>query len=202
MYALAVLELLFAPIPGEVVMALAGFLASRGSMGFWHAVIAGTSGNLTGALVQYWLGLKVARPVLLRLGRYLLFSERDLEAAERFFLRRGFTAVLVGRIVPGVRSVVSIPAGAARMKVPAFAAATLAGSLPWNLIFVYAGFMLGENWPRLLEYSRYLDTVGALALLSASAYVAVKLVQRNRRACASHTSSTPRAPSGTRRGGT
>lgn len=199
LYALTVLELLFAPIPGEAVMALAGLLASKGGATLWQVVAIGTLGNLTGAHVQYLLGLKVARPVLVKLGRYIFISERDLEAAEEFFRKRsGFAAVVAGRLVPGVRSVISIPAGMARMSVQAFATATFVGSLPWNAIFAYFGYVLGENWHLVQMYFRYLDVAGGLAIAALSLYAVLKLVERNRRACASRSESTPPVLSGRR----
>jgi len=174
--AVSAAELLLAPIPGEAVMVLAGFLASRGAFKLHEAVLAGSLGNLAGSLAEYLLGLYLARPALLRLGRYLFISERELELAERFFRSRsGFAAVLVGRIVPGIRSVISFPAGIARMNPLSFTLATLAGSLPWNALFAYLGYMLGENWQVVLAYSRLIDMVGVLALLAAAAYLLAKL---------------------------
>jgi len=178
LFLLAVAELLLAPIPGEAVLALAGFLASRGVVGLAEAVLVGTLGNLAGALAEYWLGLRVARPALLKLGKYLMVSERDLEAAEEFFRRRGAPAVFLGRFVPGVRSLMGFPAGMARMNPVVFAAATFAGSLPWNAAFAYAGYVLGERWSEVLRYSSYLDLAGAAALALAAAYLAAKFLKR------------------------
>ena len=87
-------------------------------MGLAEAVLVGTLGNLAGSLIEYWLGLRVARPALLKLGKYLMIGERDLEAAEEFFRRRGALAVFLGRFVPGVRSLMGFPAGMARMNRP------------------------------------------------------------------------------------
>ncbi|MEM1869954.1 MAG: DedA family protein [Thermofilaceae archaeon] len=203
LYVLAVLELLLAPIPGEVVMALAGLLASRGDVALWQVVTVGTLGNLTGSFIQYLLGWKIARPVLIKLLKRFFIDERDLEKAERFFSQRsGFAAVAGGRLVPGVRSVISLPAGMARMSLPAFTAATLIGSLPWNTIFAYLGFVLGENWHVVRTYSTYLDIAGAAVLAALTVYIALKLAERSRRARANRTQSTPPAPSGTREVGT
>ena len=202
--ALMALELLIPPIPGEAVMALAGFLAGRGEVELWQAVAAGTFGTVVGALAQYLLGAKVARPALVRLGRYVMFSERDLEAAEELFRRRGFLAVVLGRLVPGVRSVISIAAGVVRMSASAFLAATLAGSLPWNAAFAYAGYVLGENWYIVRAYSDYIDAAGALIVSAAAAYALLRLAGRARcrRGCSSRTSSAPRGSSGRFGGGT
>jgi len=180
LFLLAVAELLVAPIPGEAVFALAGFLSSRRAMGLAEAVLVGTLGNLAGSLIEYWLGLRVARPALLKLGKYLMIGERDLEAAEEFFRRRGALAVFLGRFVPGVRSLMGFPAGMARMNPAVFAAAIFSGSLPWNAAFALAGYALGERWSEVLRYSSYLDLAGAAALALAAVYLAAKLIKRRR----------------------
>jgi membrane protein DedA with SNARE-associated domain len=180
LFLLAVAELLVAPIPGGAVFALAGFLSSRGAMGLAEAVLVGTLGNLAGALIVYWLGLRAARPALLKLGKYLMIGERDLEAAEEFFRRRGALAVFLGSFVPGVRSLMGFPAGMARMNPAVFAAAIFSGSLPWNAAFALAGYALGERWSEVLRYSSYLDLAGAAALALAAVYLAAKLIKRRR----------------------
>jgi len=178
LFLLAVAELLVAPIPGEAAFALAGFLSSRGAMRLTEAVLVGTFGNLAGALIEYWLGSRVARPALLKLGKYLTVGEKELEAAEEFFRRRGAPAVFLGRFVPGVRSLMGFPAGMARMNPAVFAAATFSGSLPWNAAFAYAGYVLRERWSVVLLYSTYLDVAGAIALALAGVYFAAKLLKR------------------------
>ncbi|MCC6040038.1 MAG: DedA family protein [Thermofilum sp.] len=176
LFALSAAELLLAPIPGEIVIALAGFLSSRGVYGLHEVILAGSLGNLVGSAAEYLLGLYLARPALLRLGRYLFIEEEDIARAEGFFRgRSGFAAVLVGRMVPGIRSVIGFPAGMARMNPLSFALATVAGSLPWNTFFAYLGYTLGERWQILLSYSSLVDAVGALALLAAAAYVLARL---------------------------
>lgn len=180
LFALSVAELLFAPIPGEVVMALAGFTARRGLMHLMEAVVAGTLGNMTGAVIQYYIGVSAAKPLILKLGRYFMIKEADLERAEEFFRKRGAVAVFTGRLIPGLRSVISFPAGMARMKAQYFVTATFAGSLPWNALFVYAGFFLGENWRMILAYSELLDVIGLSVILALSGYLAFKLWRRDR----------------------
>ncbi|MCS7104125.1 MAG: DedA family protein [Thermofilaceae archaeon] len=180
LFALSVAELLFAPIPGEVVMTLAGFTARRGLMHLIEAVVAGTLGNLTGAVIQYYIGVSAAKPLILKLGRYFMIKEADLERAEEFFRKRGAVAVFTGRLIPGLRSVISFPAGMARMKAQYFVTATLAGSLPWNALFVYTGFFLGENWRIILAYSELLDAIGLSVILTLTGYLVFKLWRRDR----------------------
>jgi len=176
LFAVSAAELLLAPIPGEAVMALAGFLASRGVFGLHETILVGSLGNLAGSLIEYFLGLHLARPALLRLGKYLLISERDLTLAEEFFRSKsGFAAVFVGRMIPGIRSVIGFPAGIARMNPLSFALATITGSLPWNALFACLGYLLGERWQVVLAYSNLVDAVGVLALLAAAAYLLARI---------------------------
>lgn len=175
--ALTALELLIAPIPGEAIMAFAGFLISSGRFGFAEVLLAGATGNLLGSLISYWIGLKLGRPALLRVGKYLGFSERDLKAAEDFFQRRGSLAVLAGRLVPGLRSVISFPAGIAKMDLQLFIVFTLLGSAVWNALFIYIGFLLGERWSEITAYSEYLDAAGVAVLALLGVYLAWRLFE-------------------------
>jgi membrane protein DedA with SNARE-associated domain len=149
------IESVVIPIPSELVLPFAGFLAAdptsieplTGSP--WTVpllVIAATIGSLLGALVAYAIGYFGGRPLLLRWGRVLRFTEDDLTRTERFFDRWGAWAAFFGRMVPVVRSLVSFGAGVGRMPLVPFAVFTVLGSIPWNLALVLAGFLLGENW--------------------------------------------------------
>ncbi len=169
-FALMALESALVPVPSEAVMPFAGFLVSRGVFGFWETVAAGSLGNLAGSLAAYWLGARYGRPLLERYGRYLLISGEELDAVEEFFWRHGDAAVFLGRLMPAVRTVISFPAGMARMPLARFAALTFLGSVPWNAALTYAGVVLGEHWRLVEELGVYLDAavvagVVALALL-------------------------------------
>lgn len=179
LFALATLEILIPPIPSGAITALAGFLAGRGLLHPIVSLFVCTAGNAVGGLVQYWLGLRFARPALLRWGKYLTVSEKDLARAEEFFRRRGVLAVVASCFVPGIRSLMGFPAGVARMSPLVFAAAVFVGNLPWNAAFIYAGYALGEHWDLVLHYSSLLDLVGALALSLALAYLLFRLVKRS-----------------------
>lgn len=175
-FLLMVLESALVPIPSEVVMVFAGFLVYRGRFGLIESVAAGSLGNLVGSLLAYYLGLSAGRSFLLRYGRYLLVSEHHLLAAERFFQRSGRLAVFVGRMLPAVRTVISFPAGVARMSVRDFTVLTFLGSIPWNLLLVTAGYYLGENWWLVESYAPLLDAlgVGLLLLLAACYFLRVR----------------------------
>jgi len=146
---LMALENLFPPIPSELILPFAGFLVGRGEIGFLPALVASTAGSLSGALILYALGRWGGRNLILRYGRYLRVKEADLDHAEGWFDKYDEWVVLFGRMVPGVRSVVSIPAGMLRTPFLRFVLLTTAGSAAWNTLLLGAGWYLGENWQQI-----------------------------------------------------
>ncbi|MGI8866193.1 MAG: DedA family protein [Rubrobacteraceae bacterium] len=143
------LENLFPPIPSELILPLAGFLVGREELGWVQALVGSTTGSLLGAYVLYGLGRWGGRPLVLRFGRVLRVTERELDRAERWFDRFGSAVVLFARMLPGARSVVSIPAGTLQMPLGRFTVLTVAGSALWNTLLIGAGYLLGENWSRV-----------------------------------------------------
>jgi len=154
--ALMFLENLFPPIPSELVMPLAGFLAARGEMDALLVVVIGTAGSVSGALPWYWLGRHVNKPRLLHLaerhGHWLTVDTDEVEAAYRWFRHKGWRAVLFGRLMPGIRTLISIPAGMAGMRLSWFLALTTAGSLLWTGFLTGAGFLLENQYQRVHAY--------------------------------------------------
>ena len=167
------LENVITVIPSELVLPLAGFLASQGRLWLPGVVVAATVGSVAGALVMYafgyWLGEPRVRVLVRRYGRWVFVSESDLDRALEWFREHGALAVLVGRLVPSVRSLVSIPAGICHMALGRFAAYTAIGSAIWNSALIGLGWLLGENWPVVSVYARWLEyavlVVVALAVL-------------------------------------
>jgi membrane protein DedA with SNARE-associated domain len=146
------LENLVPPIPSEAILPLAGFRARTGAINLWVAWPAATLGSVLGALSLYGLGAWLGYDRLHRLaGRrwFILTSQKDLDRGERTFARHGGKMVLLGRCVPLIRSVVSIPAGIARMPLPRFLALTAIGSGVWNALFIGLGWIMGEHWDRV-----------------------------------------------------
>ena len=141
-----VAENLVPPIPSEVVLPLAGFEVSRGNLAFTLTVLAATAGSLIGALILYAIGRYGGRPAVDRWGRVLRVSQHDVDRAETWFERYGDWVVLFSRMVPLLRSVVSIPAGILEMRVVRFVVLTAIGSLVWNILLVGAGYLLGNRW--------------------------------------------------------
>lgn len=150
------LENIFPPIPSELVMPLAGFATAQGTMSFWPVVVAGTIGSLAGAYVWYRVGMAIGHQRLWDWvddhGRWLTLSRRDLDRAQQWFDDRGGTAVLVGRLIPGVRTLISIPAGVARMPVLPFFAYSAAGTVVWTIALTYLGRLLGGQYTRVEHY--------------------------------------------------
>ncbi|WP_245156005.1 DedA family protein [Nocardioides sp. 503] len=141
------LETVFPPVPSEAVLPLAGYTASQGHYGLVAAIAWATAGSLVGALVLYHAGARLGPQRLSAVAeRVPLLHARDVERAMEWFDRHGRTAVLLGRLVPGVRSLISIPAGVNRMPLLQFAGYTTAGSLLWNGLLIGAGYELGAQW--------------------------------------------------------
>lgn len=152
-FLLMVLESACIPVPSEAVMLFGGALAGGVVLAGVHVhlnvvavALAGAGGNLVGAWIAYAVGRAGGRPLLDRFGRYVLLRRQDLDRAERFFARRGALAVLIARVLPVVRTFISLPAGIAEMPVGTFSALTLVGSLPWTFALALAGDALATNW--------------------------------------------------------
>jgi membrane protein DedA with SNARE-associated domain len=133
------------PLPSELVMPPAGYLASQGKMSAVAAVLCGTAGSVLGALVNYALAVFVGEPVLRKYGKYVLVSERSLDRSELFFRRHGEISTFVGRLLPVIRHLISIPAGMSRMRLGRFATFTAAGAGIWCAILAYLGWLIGRH---------------------------------------------------------
>ena len=153
---LVVLENVFPPIPSEIVLPFAGFVAQRGSDSVVLMILAATVGSVIGALIMYWIAAVIGDDRLhaftRKFGKWVQIREADLTRAEEWFDRHAMSAVLVGRCVPLIRSVVSIPAGFRRMKLIPYIAYTFLGSLVWNIMLIGAGAILGDNWELVGSY--------------------------------------------------
>ncbi len=171
------LESSFFPFPSEVVMIPAGYLAFGGQMNAYAAVTVGTAGSLTGALFNYYLALYLGRPIVLRLGRYVFFGAEALEKMERYFARHGEISTFNGRLIPGVRQYISLPAGLARMPVAKFSLYTALGAGIWVAILTALGYVLGAQ-KELLQQNLHKITLAALGFVLVSSIVYVLLRRR------------------------
>ncbi|MFJ9124506.1 DedA family protein [Streptomyces sp. NPDC102340] len=176
------LENLFPPLPSEVILPLTGFAAGQGAISLASALFWTTLGSVVGAAVLYWIGRVIGRDRMYALwGRLPLVKVSDLEKTEAWFQRHGTKAVLLGRMVPIFRSLISIPAGVERMPLPVFLSLTAVGSLVWNSVLVLAGYWLGDQWDLVETYVGVISKVvlGA-ALVALVAYLVVRLRGRGR----------------------
>ncbi len=156
---LMALESMIAPIPSEAVMPFAGFLAFEGKMSMAWIAVWSTLGSITGSLLSYWMGMYGGRPLVLKVGKYLLLNVHHLDATERYFNRYGAWTVFICRFIPVVRHFISIPAGMGRMPMRRFLPMTIIGAFMWNMFLAWAGFKLRENWNSLRDYFHYIDIV-------------------------------------------
>lgn len=180
------LETVFPPLPSEVFLPLAGFAAARGELNLLGAIAWTTLGSLVGALVLYGAGAALGRDRMRALvDRMPLVHLRDMDRAEAWFARHGEKAVFFGRMVPLVRSVISLPAGIERMRLRPFVALTAFGSLLWNTAFVLAGWTLGDNWHVVERYAGVASKVVLVAAVGAAVwFLLTRLLRRGRHAAA------------------
>jgi membrane protein DedA with SNARE-associated domain len=167
---LIALETVFPPLPSEIILPLGGFTASRGDLTLWVVILAATLGSVAGALVLYavgyWFGQERLYWLVDRYGRYVLLKQSDIDKANNWFERYNTKAVLIGRMIPVVRSLISIPAGLTKMALPTFLVYTAIGSALWNSALIGSGYLLGNNWDEVEHYVSYLQyavILGAIA---------------------------------------
>ncbi len=162
-FILMTLESALIPIPSEVTMPFSGSLIASGQFNFWVLVIVGTVGNLVGSLLAYWLGAwgqeAVVRKVIVKYGKYILVSEHEYDRSETWFRNHGELMVFASRVLPVLRTFISLPAGVAKMNLPRFIIYTTVGSFIWSFILTKIGVTLGANWQSLEGYFRKFDVV-------------------------------------------
>jgi membrane protein DedA with SNARE-associated domain len=154
------------PLPSELIMPFAGYLVYTGAMKLVWAATAGAIGCNLGSLVAYEIGCYGGRPLVERYGRWILMGRRELDWADRFFLRRGDMAVFIARLLPVVRTFIALPAGIARMPRGKFHIYTFLGSWPWCFALAYFGMKLGENWRVLGQYFHKFDAIIGVLLVA------------------------------------
>lgn len=185
---LVALENVFPPIPSELILLLTGFNVSEGRFDFVSATISATIGSVVGAYFLYAIGRLVDEKRLEKLlagvGKYLGLKKSDVHKGFQWFERHGTAVVLFGRLIPVVRSVVSIPAGAEKMPVLRFTLLTAAGSIVWNLVWVAIGWGLGDQWEKAGTWGDYLQYGVIATILVGLAVIVVRARRRNRSASA------------------
>lgn len=175
-----ILETVFPPLPSDLIVPAAGLLAARGEMNVAGIVLAATFGSLIGALVLYAFGHRAGEPLtrkfIRRYGRWLLLRGTDLDKAERLFNRYGKAIILFGHLIPGVRSLVSLPAGMSRMPLPYFVLFTTLGAATRVTLQTITGALLGQHWPQLILLIEEFEWLVYLLIIAAMVAVLMKIV--------------------------
>lgn len=184
-FILMTLESALLPIPSEVTMPFSGFLVAQGKLLFWPVVLTGTFANLVGSLIAYYIGFILEETVLLRLirkyGKFILVSVEDYEHANIWVKKYGNKIILISRVLPAVRTFISLPAGVFKMDLKQFIAYTTIGCFIWSAILTYIGVVLGKNWSSIDVYFRQFQLVIVLLfVLLVAVYLERKLKLRKK----------------------
>jgi membrane protein DedA with SNARE-associated domain len=159
------------PLPSEIIMPFSGYLASTGRFSLPLVILAGAIGNTIGSIFCYWLGYvgreTVVRRLVRKYGRFVLFTEDELDATEALMHKYHGLAVLIGRFTPGIRTIISLPAGIAKVPLPRFIALTFIGTLLWSALLAYIGYTLGQNWKSIGGYFHKFDLVIGIVIVAA-----------------------------------
>jgi membrane protein DedA with SNARE-associated domain len=153
------------PLPSEIIMPFAGYLVSKGQFTLFGSTIAGSIGSVVGSVLAYWVGIYGGRKFIEKYGKYILLSHHDLNLADNFFNKYGSSAIFFSRMLPVIRTFISLPAGIAKMNFTKFIIYTFLGSLPWCFGLAYAGKKLGDHWDTLGAYFHKFDAIIGVLLV-------------------------------------
>jgi membrane protein DedA with SNARE-associated domain len=169
------------PLPSEIIMTFSGFVVWQGNtnMTLWGITLIGALGNLFGSLIAYTVGLKGGRPLLEKYGKYILITHKNLETADKWFDKYGYEAVLISRVLPGIRTFISLPAGITHMNLKKFITYTFLGSLPWCFVLGYIGVQLGPQWEIISQYFHILDILVIIGTIGLIGYIIYKHKGKN-----------------------
>ncbi len=158
------------PLPSEVIMPFSGYLVSQGRFTLWGVSLAGALGCMLGSAAAYAVGAYGGRPFILKYGRYFLVTAHEVDRADRWFARYGMAATFISRLLPVIRTFISLPAGVARVPFARFLFYAFLGSLPWSWVLAYVGMLLGEHWNRVGGVLHSLDVVIVLGLVAGAGW--------------------------------
>lgn len=165
-FILSLVESAGIPVPSEVVIPFSGFLSFTGRFNFWAVVVIATLANYAGSVILYYIGKSGGRWILEKYGKYILISNHDLEIGDIWFHKHGTKVVFWGRLLPIIRTFISLPAGIMRMNFKRFSIYTIAGALPWNAALAYAGYVAGDNLEVLKKYFHAADYIIAFVIIA------------------------------------
>ncbi len=175
LFILMLLEGMSLPIPSEVVMPLAGYLSSLGTLNLYLSILIGSLGSLVGSLIDYFIALKLGLPFLLRYGKYIKLNKNRLDYLNTFFAKHGNTSVFFARFLPAIRALISFPAGIARMRLTYFILFTFSGHLVWDTILSFIGYYFGSSWqPIISELTKFDYIILSVVLIALVIYILIK----------------------------
>ena len=175
------LESTLVPIPSELVMPFAGFMASQGKFSLPVILVINSLGALVGSGICYWIGVVGGKPFLVRYGKYFLVRQHEIERTEAFFAKHGNKTILIGRFLPVIRHIISVPAGIARMPLPGFFLQTFLGATIWGGVLIVLGYYVGANWKVFSTELKSVDHIIAAILVLALVALGIRFVVRRRR---------------------
>lgn len=181
LFVLITLESTLVPIPSELVMPFAGALAAAGKMSLPLVLAINSSAALLGSGICYWLGAKGGKPLLLRYGKFIGVRRKDVERTETYFARHGRATILIGRFLPVVRHIISVPAGIARMPLVPFFTQTFIGATIWGSVLIMIGYELGAQWDSVATKLKHVDMIVGVGIVIVLLAMGIRFVVRRRR---------------------
>jgi len=173
-FLLMFLESTFFPFPSEIIMIPAGYLAYKGEMNLYMIIFTGILGSVMGALFNYYLAIHFGRTFILKYGKYFLIREETLDKLEAFFVKHGELSTFNGRLIPGIRQLISLPAGLARMNIAKFSFYTALGAGIWVIVLVVLGYVLGSNEDLISEYLKSATLITLLCVMLITIFYIVR----------------------------
>jgi membrane protein DedA with SNARE-associated domain len=180
-FVLITLESTLVPIPSELVMPFAGFMASQGEFSLPVILVINSVGALLGSAISYWIGVAGGKPFLVKYGKYFLVRQHDIVRTEAFFAKHGKATILIGRFLPVIRHVISVPAGIARMPLRGFFLQTFLGSTIWGGTLILLGYYVGANWETFAKPLKRVDLLLGVILVLALVALGIRFMVRRRR---------------------
>lgn len=181
LFVLITLESTLVPIPSELVMPFAGALAAAGKMSLPVVLLVNSSAALLGSGICYWLGAAGGKPLLLRYGKFIGVRQKDVERTETYFARHGKATILIGRFLPVVRHIISVPAGIARMPLVPFFTQTFIGATIWGSVLIMIGYELGAQWDSVAMKLKHVDMIVGVGIVVVLLALGIRFVVRRRR---------------------
>jgi len=177
-FLLMFLESTFFPFPSEIIMIPAGYLAYNNEMNLYLVILVGILGSVAGALVNYYLAIHFGRPFILKYGKYFFIKEETLDKLQTFFTKHGEISTFTGRLIPGIRQLISLPAGLARMNIVKFSFYTAIGAGAWVIVLVAIGYLVGSNEELISEYLKSATLIALLCVVLLSVFYVLRYNRR------------------------